>query len=164
MKSIKFENVAMFSDWKARIEGESKTDFVRHRGSKCQDDVETTYYYCGRSGPQKKLSGRDSIRMTTSRKMGKHCTAHMVVSKFNLTGEVCVTYCDTHYSHEVEVGQLRLREEDKKAIASRLDAGVGHDAVLKQIRHTLTDDGFDRIHLTTRQDIANIAREFGVGG
>ena len=74
---------------------------------------------------------------------------------------VTVDICHTHYGHSSKLGHLRLPEAERLRIAGQLSQGVTFERVLDDIRDSVHNK-FTRIHITTRKDISNIERAFGL--
>ena len=130
-----------------------------------KEDCFINYYYCNRSGKQRKNStGKKRTKLQGSSKQGTHCTASMVVAvpKHN-GGEVRLKMCKTHYGHQLSIGHLRLQTSLRQSIAGQLAQGVTFQHILDEIRDSVSVR-FERIHLITRKDIANIERSFGLSG
>ena len=85
-----------------------------------------------------------------------------VISPMN-KGKVHLRMCKTHYGHQLSIGHLRLQNSVRQSIAGQLAQGVTFQHVLDEIRDSVSHR-FERIHLITRKDIANIERAFGLGG
>ena len=77
--------------------------------------------------------------------------------------QLSVALCKTHYGHECSLGHPRLQTSEREAIAGKLFQGVPSQHILDTIRSEVGSK-FDRIHLTTRKDITNIERSFGLHG
>ena len=65
--------------------------------------------------------------------------------------------------HSQSLGHLRLSADDRLRIAGQLAQGVKFDHILDTIRNSISDK-LERIHLTTRKELANIEKAFGIGG
>ena len=149
--------------WKKQTETDTNSWYVKATGTKCSADHVTVYYYCNRSGYF--LSKRDSKRHLKSQgssKLNTYCTSSITLR----TGEGClnnveVEFCKTHYGHSVTLGHIRLTEEAKLNIATKLLHGVTFERILDDIRDSV-DSTIQRVHLTTRKDIENIERAYGL--
>ncbi|XP_055935218.1 uncharacterized protein LOC129965398 [Argiope bruennichi] len=92
-------------------------------------------------------------------KMGFHCTAAIFVKDFD--SHVEVSYYKGHYKHEKSLCHVPLPEVEKELIAGKLLQGVAEKNILQDIRQSL-DTSFGRKHLTSRKDLLNIKRDFGI--
>ena len=155
-----------FQQWKDEFERNSGASFVKATGEKGQGSVTTNvYYYCNRSGFfHTKATGRHHIKSQGSSKLNAHCTAAITVRK-NIPGTniVKVNICKTHYGHNCSLGYTRLSETDRLTIAGQLAQGITFERILDNIRDNVGSK-FERIHLTTRKDISNIERSYGLRG
>ncbi|GFT69871.1 c2H2-type domain-containing protein [Trichonephila clavipes] len=71
--------------------------------------------------------------------------------------------CSTHYGHGDCLPFMRLTGEEKERIAFSLEKKIEVSVILENIRNDmLSRENLSRIHLTTRQDIKNIKRSFGL--
>ncbi|GFV16592.1 c2H2-type domain-containing protein [Trichonephila clavipes] len=79
------------------------------------------------------------------------------------TGVVTLKMCSTRYGHGDCLPFMRLTGEEKKHIAFSLEKKIEVSVILENIRNDmLSRENLSRIHLTTRQDIKNIRRSFGL--
>ena len=65
-----------------------------------------------------------------------------------------VLFVSTHYylePHE-EIVHLRIPEKLRLAIAAKLQHGVKNNQILDDIGNSVTDNGLQREHLTTKHD------------
>ena len=131
---------------------------MRATGVKGAVDSTTTYYYCNRSGYFTSRGGRKRyVKSQGSSKLDTYCTA----ARAKHDGEVEVQHCPTHYGHSMLLGHLRITESDRLAIAGKCLQGIPFERTLDDIRNSM-DSSIQRIHLTTRKDIANIERAYGL--
>ena len=72
-----------------------------------------------------------------------------------------VEFCEKHYSHEIELGHLRLPENVRLAIAGKLRQGVSIEHILDDICDSVGTT-VERIHLLTRKDMHNIETSFNL--
>ena len=120
------------------------------------------YYYCNRSGFFiSESTGQRHLKSQGSSKLHFHCTAGMTVKRHVQEKSVTVDICHTHYGHSPKLGHLRLPEAERLRIAGQLSQGVAFERVLDDIRDSVQSK-FTRIHLTTRKDVLNIERAFGL--
>ena len=148
-----------FEQWKTQYEHETNSSFVKSTGSKVLCDVKKVYYYCNRSGYfNPRGQQHRSLKSQGTAKIDSYCTAGMVVTIEDRSIEVSI--CTTHYGHQISLGHIRLSKEYRYSIAAKVSQGVTFQRILDDIR----DDAgkLSRLHLTTRQDIHNIERCFGL--
>ena len=69
--------------------------------------------------------------------------------------------CHTHYGHKVELQHLRLSENRRLEIASKLQQEIARTNILSGIRDNISSE-FQRIHLLEKKDLANITKSFGI--
>ena len=126
----------------------------------------TTYYYCSRSGFFRNTStDKRYSKLQGTDKLNAHCTAAITLTELNYktTNHLQVQVYKTHYGHKCSLGHIRLPYSHREAIAGRLSQGVTIEHILDSIRDNV-GDSFERIHLTSRKDIRNIERAFGLKG
>ena len=154
-----------FQRWKDEYEGGSDTLFVKSTGEKGQGSTTTTtYYYCNRSGIfYSKGTGQRHVKSQGSSKLNAHCTAAITVRRNIHSTILHIFVCKSHYGHTCSLGHIRLSEADRLSIAGQLSQGVTFERILDNIRDNVGSK-FERIHLTTRKDISNIERSYGLRG
>lgn len=86
----------------------------------------------------------------------------MKVTKCLPTGVISVEYC-TNHTHTLEIAHLRIPEDTRVSIASKLQDGVNIDKVLDNICDNVSAT-LGREHLVNKQDIRNIQRQYNVDG
>ena len=89
-----------------------------------------------------------------------HCL-HKSCGKLT-TKLVNTEYCFYHYNHKEELAHLRISEDLRKNIASKLQEGVSEKKILDGICNNVHGDS--REHLVTLQDIQNICQQFNIEG
>ena len=95
-------------------------------------------------------------------KVGEDCTAYMKTTKCATDGTVSVDYCTTH-AHDIAIGHLRITDDVRVSIATKLAHGVHIDNILDYVRDEV-DKTLGREHLISKQDIHNIQKQFCVEG
>ena len=85
----------------------------------------------------------------------------MVVTQKEQKQDLQVNVCTSHYGHSISMGHIRLKEEDRYLIAAKIAQGVAFERILDDIRESIGEN-VNRLHLTTRKDIHNIERSFGL--
>ena len=122
------------------------------------------YYYCHRSGIyNRKGSGIRDLKAHGTCKLGFSCTAYIKAVENLITKSINAEYCFFHYNHKEELAHLRISEDLRKNIASKLQEGVSEKKILDGIRNNVHGD-ISREHLVTLQDIQNICRQYNIDG
>ena len=151
-----------FEQWKAHFERETNSSFVKTTGVKGGCEKSITYYYCNRSGYFNPAGhNMRALKSQGTAKLNAYCTAAIVLTNSNQDPYLQANICSTHHGHSVSVGHLRLQPQDRYNIAAKLSQGVTFDRILDDIREGIGGT-IRRIHLTTRKDIQNIERAFGL--
>lgn len=139
----------------------TNSNYIKATGKKDTLEKVTVYYYCNRSGFfSSESSGKRQPKALGTTKLNSYCTASITLHKYQ-NGSLCAEVCSTHYGHSFGLGQLRLPQSARIEIASKLSQGVSVIRILEDIRSSVTDS-FNRTHITTKKDIANIERAFGL--
>ena len=163
-----FENFTAFMHWKQEEEYRTNTFYVQHRAPcTTSTGVQVWYFYCNRSGKYKaKGEGKRALKTQGSSKIGKFCSSHMKVRQSLSAEKVSVEYCCTHHNHEPDedIAHLRMPEQLRLSIAAKLTQGITIDKILDSIRDTVGDNGLQRQHLSSRQDLRNIMRQYNIEG
>jgi hypothetical protein len=162
-----FPNFDDFLEWKKGEENRTKTSYVQKSSSRIRNQVKFWYYYCHRSGVHRTVSkGKRALKLQGSCKLGQYCTAHMKVSQRDSSDVVTVEYCSTHHNHkpEEDIAHLTIPEDVRLSIAAKLLQSVAIDKIMDDIRDSVAGTGLQREHLITKQDIANIKRQFNTSG
>ncbi|XP_055951534.1 uncharacterized protein LOC129987599 [Argiope bruennichi] len=160
-EKLKFEKYSDFQQWLAEEENNTNVKFFVNSKKKNENHVYTSFW-CNRSGSYKpKVESRKrQLKAQGTMKMGFHCTAAIFVKDFD--SHVEVSYYKGHYKHEKSLCHVPLPEVEKELIAGKLLLqGVAEKNILQDIRQSL-DTSFGRKHLTTRKDLQNIKRDFGI--
>ena len=153
-----------FMEWKEEYEKDTKSSFTKVTGVKGKGETTLTYYYCNRSVFfQTKSAGKRHLKSQGSSKINAHCTAALIVTHHLLEHTILVEVCHSHYGHTQTLGHLRLPEVARQKISGQLAQGVTFERILDDIRDNV-GSRFNRIHLFTRKDIANIEKAYGLKG
>ena len=92
--------------------------------------------------------------------MNAYCAACLTANRLDDVS-VVIDICDTHYSHTLSLGHLRLLNVIRKEIATKLSEGVTIDRLLDDVHDNVSTD-FKRSHVLTKRDIHNIERVFSL--
>ncbi|GBN01390.1 hypothetical protein AVEN_110443-1 [Araneus ventricosus] len=158
---LEFSNYSEFMEWKLTFEKENEIHFIKQCGIKKRKHGYLQYFYCFRSGRYRK-EGQGKRASQRSRKTDSLCTAEIkaIISE---NGRVIVKICNTHYGHDNSVPFLQLTTAEKNKIANLLKMKIDISVILENIREDMiASEKIGRIHLSTRQDIKNIQRNFNL--
>ena len=73
-----------------------------------------------------------------------------------------LSYYSHHEGHSCDIKHLCLRKEQREDIAVKLSAGIPFDDVLDSLHATGSSCGVNTLHFVRKQDLINIARDFGI--
>ena len=143
--------------WKKEKEVKTNTQYVQKCAPYSDTNVKIWYYYCNHSG-QYLPRGTNLRQLKTqgTSKIGEQCTAHIKATVILNTGRVKVQYCTTHHNHSINLAHLQMHYSTRMTIAAKLQQGVSMERILDVIRNSVTNNGVNREHLVTRQDLHNI--------
>lgn len=161
-EELEFTSEEEFFKWKEDMERVTLSKFIKNRGTKLVGDTATHYFDCHRSGQFiSKSKGKRNLKLTGSNKVNGKCPAGM---KVVVNGGKCrVNFLSTHVGHNLDLSHLPLAEQDRESIAAYIELGVPFPAILDKIRRTVRDSNLERVHLTTMQDLHNIAAAYNIG-
>ena len=156
-----FDTFDAFLQWKTSKEQERNSWFVQHRQKRVGKDNTTYNFYCNRSGSMKAVEERKRVvKMQGLSKMNAKSSACMK-AVVNSSNEVHVEYNLIHIGHDSKLGHLRISDELRSSIATKLARKIPVSAILDDIRDNLSGN-LSRDHLTTRQDIQNIMHQYNL--
>nr|XP_021002468.1 uncharacterized protein LOC110282744 [Parasteatoda tepidariorum] len=72
-----------------------------------------------------------------------------------------VEFTKTHIGHKNDIGRMKLSDQERNVIASKLLNKIPISVILDDIRESLTDE-LQAVHLLTRKDILNIKNQYNV--
>ena len=131
---------AEFTQWKSALEESQNSFYCKSTGSKQRHDDRCiiSYYNCNRSGKYlAKGTGKRRLKSQGSSKMDAHCTSTIQLIENSDTGLYQVNFCKTHYGHEMQLGHIRISNDDKRIIASKRKMGIERERILKDIRESI---------------------------
>lgn len=161
-KTFTFDTIEEFNNWKSTIEKESYTKFIKHRGSASKNTLQNTYY-CHRSGFfASKSTGIRHLKTQGSCKINGYCPAELSVRHDIDVNKYIVNFIDTHVGHQNDIGHMRLSDEEKKTIASKIAAKIPLPEILNEIRESTLNTDFNRVHLLTNKDLNNIIQKYNL--
>lgn len=77
------------------------------------------------------------------------CPAGITVLKGN--GAVNVRFRKTHIGHDVDLGHLNLTLAERQSLAEKLAAKIPFDAILDDVRNSISETGRERLHLLKKK-------------
>ncbi|XP_050314956.1 uncharacterized protein LOC126749312 isoform X2 [Anthonomus grandis grandis] len=159
---LQFESIEEFKKWKNQEESKCVAVWVKACGIKKNRQGAPIYYYCNRTGKRKVLAAakrKRALKGQGSCKINASCTSALIIK--HISQGVKVTYFKNHYGHEKKMAYISLSINDKNKIAQQLIQGIPYTQILNNIRESV-DETFERIHLTTKNDIHNIAQAYNL--
>ena len=78
---------------------------------------------------------------------------------YNVAG-IRVTYYADHCGHQQDVAHQQLTRDQRAEIAGMLSMGIPFDDVLAKVQLSGDNAAVSRLHLTSKQDLKNITRDF----
>ncbi|GBO03215.1 hypothetical protein AVEN_2484-1 [Araneus ventricosus] len=106
---LELSNMEEFYSWKARIEKESKENFVVERGAKRWSKNKSYYFACHRSGFQIKHSdSKKCSKLKGCKKINGFCPASIKLTCSEETGKCQVKFIKTHIGHSNDLAHLYL--------------------------------------------------------
>lgn len=162
-EKLHFNSEYEFKKWKEEIEHATRCRFVNNWGSHTGvGNSVYVYYECHRSGKYvPEGTGERTLKIQGSKKIGGKCPASMRV-KACADGKHSVHFVSTHVGHEQELCHLQLTKKERDMLASSLANKIPADAVLGQIRESISDSALERIHLVTKKDLYNIEQTYNL--
>ncbi|GFX09648.1 uncharacterized protein TNCV_2186441 [Trichonephila clavipes] len=158
-----FNTDESFQKWK-KEEVRTKSLFVKNGGvRKSAKNKQFSYYICNRSGIAKLKSERKRLeKIGGSVKCGKTCPAFMTAIREQKEEAIKITaqYQSVHAGHEMQVGKLRLHEEDRRNLAALLKVGMPYTNIIENIQKKCPPT--ERLGLLTKKDLHNVSRDFEV--
>ena len=94
-------------------------------------------------------------------KIGFNCPASIKVKLEENSSTVKASICTLHYGHDGELKHLGIYKSERALIASQLSFGVEHSLIQTNL-YTLYPNELQRQHLTTKVDLKNIAKAYGI--
>ncbi|XP_047112053.1 uncharacterized protein LOC124788816 [Schistocerca piceifrons] len=160
-EALEFSSEEEFLKWKEEMECATHSKFIKSCGTKFYDEGPTCYYVCHRSGQfTSKGDGRRHLKLTGSNKINGKCPAEIKVQYKE--GKCHVTFVSTHVGHDLDLSHLNLTEKEQMKIAEDIAAGIPFPTVLQKIQETVQSSNLKRVHLTTMQDLHNIAAAYNL--
>ncbi|XP_035210340.1 uncharacterized protein LOC118184730 [Stegodyphus dumicola] len=157
-----FSTFEDFMLWKESFERETKSKFVKFTKEHDQLHVKYIYFGCHRSGHYiSKAQGMRHLKIQGSNKINSYCPASIKVSQFN-NGKCTAYIRKTHVGHKNDIGHLPLSKSERQLLATKIAGKVPFDAILDEIRDSLSDTGLERLHLLTKKDLWNIENSYNL--
>lgn len=160
-EKLKFANETEFSQWKSKIEQETKSRFICKRTQTLQNYKAITFC-CHRSGLFKsKGRGLRTLKTQGSVKINSFCPSRIVKKCFS-NGTCTIEYTGTHIGHKNELKHLSLTLTEREELAKKIAMKIPFDDILDQIRDSIYDNSLQRIHLLNRKDLYNIETAYNL--
>ena len=93
-----------------------------------------------------------------------HCSAHIKAIRNIKTNAVKAECTSSHYSHDTQLGHLRMTNVTRLMITSKLKKGITNQRIIDDIRHCSENSQINREHLISHKDINNIQKQFNIEG
>nr|XP_023028933.1 uncharacterized protein LOC111517119 isoform X1 [Leptinotarsa decemlineata] len=157
-----FDTFDEFLLWKTEEEKTAKSLFIKNRASQNSTNSTKIVYECHRSGNYTaKGKGKRRLKSQGSNKINAFCPASIAVTQ-EANDTVRVEYISTHVGHDTDLAHLLLDNEVKQELASKLAAKIPLSVILDEIRDSVSNTNFERIHLLTRKDLYNIEHTYNL--
>lgn len=159
IESLIFDNMTDFNEWKAGIEQETMSRYVKHRASRKNKDGTTIHhFYCHRDGHFSSIGKKiRSLKILGSNKINAHCPSFMKVTE---NSRVTVEFSSTHVGHCGDIGRLPLSKAEKDKIASQIAMNVPLKDILQGFQSSPVESEYNRVHLTKKKDLHNIIEQY----
>jgi hypothetical protein len=162
INNMQFPSSEKFYEWKSKIEGDTKSLFVKERGTFSTKDHSIIYYVCHRSGTfVSKTKGFRHIKTQGSNKINGFCPGSIKVV-LNKTGTCDVRFFETHVGHENDLGHLYLTRAERETLAAKMALKIPFTQILDEVRDSIHGSELERIHLLTKKDLYNIEKSFNL--
>ncbi|ERL94932.1 hypothetical protein D910_12204, partial [Dendroctonus ponderosae] len=148
--------------WFSNTQKESLTQFIAEKTSVSTNETNVTYI-CHRSGFYKSRSlGVRHLKSQGTKKINEYCPAGIQVVIDNERGNHEITFVRTHVGHQNDLSHLFLTKEERTMIATKIAMKIPFDAILDDIRDSVTASYLERLHLLTKKDVFNIEACFNL--
>lgn len=163
-KQVDCSSQQEFDNWKREIEYRDNLRFVVEKIETYKKKKVTTFA-CHRSGNYRPGGkGFRHLKTQGSCKINAFCPASIKkIEYFNCNAEkIEVFYTETHIGHEFEIKHIVLTREERKSLAMKMASKVPFDDILDEVRESISNEQFKRIHLVTKKDLFNIEQSFNL--
>ena len=158
-----FSCFSAFTEWKEEEERVTHYLYVMHNAPKTINDLQHYYYYYNHTGVYKSRSNKKcAIKSQGTSKTNSFCSAYMKAVKCLKTGSVIVTYAETHYNHQKQLGHLHLSKTTRTIVAEKFKQGITSSRIIEDVRGSGIVEGIFREHLISEKDVNNIRKQFNV--
>jgi len=160
--SLEFTSSESFCSWKDQLEKSTNSCYVKE-ATKVSLNKTAIYYICNRSGKYitKNNEPLRTLKTQGSNKIDAYCPGGIKLTIDNEEKYV-VKFIETHLGHSNDLGHLFLSFSEKHELATKIAAKIPFDAILNDVRDSITDSNLHRIHLLTRIDLFNIEALFNL--
>ncbi|XP_074597930.1 uncharacterized protein LOC141852725 [Brevipalpus obovatus] len=156
-----FDRFEDFLAWKSKLEGDTRSNFIKKTGTRKSKDYETHYFICSRTGSYSSLAMKRLKKVQGSKKIGGRCPAFITAKVDVRSGSTLVTFSVDHVGHSSELKHLALSQDDRERIAADLALNIPKERILRDIRSTV-DSELSRVHLITKKDLQNIEASYNL--
>ncbi|XP_076436126.1 uncharacterized protein LOC143275736 [Babylonia areolata] len=161
IQTKEFNNETDFTEWKRKVEKDSKSFYTQASGTQKGKVFLLTHFYCHRSGKPELVKNRiRSMKSQGSCKIGHRCTSYITCRKNLETGTVTAEFCFEHTGHCLKLAHLNISSGLRDFIVGKLTQGHDAKTILDEIRADITH--IDRDMMVTRKDILNIKKQFKI--
>lgn len=161
--------VSDFEIWKSDLESDNNVQYVKDTGAHLSKNKMNFFYYyrCNRTGKYRNHTNqqgrRRKLKSQGTDKINNHCTSSITVQEpLNKELDIKVTYCVTHYGHNIDLKHIRLSNAERNYIVERLKQGDSVDSILHEIKNSAVSTKFEKIHFVTRKNILRIGKSYGI--
>ena len=120
-ENLSFNTMDAFNEWKKQYESTTRSCYILKCDPYLSNDTKTYYYYCNRGGIYKPRGNQiRQLKSQGTTKIGSQCSAYIKATCNLRTQEVYVQYCRTHYNHSTTLAFLKIPENIRLDIASKL--------------------------------------------
>ena len=150
-----FSDFKDFLSWKSGIERDTHSPYVKMQGA-----YKTKHYtriICNCHSPgmfRRRGNNLRHLKCQVSVKLDAFCPAGITVT---IKNGHCDVECSTvHVGHEQEIGHLFLTAFERQGLSSKIVSKISFQAILDNIRDSVTNSQLERIHLLKKKDLYNI--------
>ena len=162
---VQFRSFTDFLAWKEKLERETHSWYIQHCAPWINNGKGHWYYYCSRAGKYNpRGKGERGMKSQGTSKTISHCSAHIKAIRNIKTNAVKAEFTSSHYSHDTQLGHLRMTNVTRLMIASKLKKGITNQRIIDDIRHCSENSQTNREHLISHKDINNIQKQFNIEG
>ncbi|GBN19402.1 hypothetical protein AVEN_17265-1 [Araneus ventricosus] len=106
----------------------------------------------------KRSDSKKCSKLRGSKKINEFCPASIKLAFYEETDKCQVKFLKTHIGHSYDLAHLYLTPSEKQSLAAK----IPFDAILDNVRDSVSYSGWERIHLLTKMDLHNIQSSFNL--